>query len=309
GVRSDLVVLQARPPMPRNGSTAACFQPSKRQSRPWHGKRAKVSAAQNNQRQQLKPLLQRLLPLAISGAVLLGLYCLFSFFVVEWPHDDRVVLVLLCYIGGVVLLEAAEIVIKRFGGVHPAVTSGPTLTREYMASFVIIVVVVTQGVWSGIGDLRSCLRVLACSFLVHHVAPLLGGHQPEGGASPRPAQSSDGGHSLPFRKRLWKSAKKCIPTAVGVLLSTAATFVTGGGLILGLEIAGAAWTAFQEMRLAIREGRPETQETLSSTQDISLQGVVTWFTSGPTRRVWSPVLLPTLLLWVTYRTVCSWPEE
>lgn len=80
-------------------------------------------------------------------------------------------------------------------------------------------------------------------------------------------------------------------------------------MLLGLEIAGAAWAAFQEMRLAIREGRPETQEKPSSTRDSSLQGVVTWFTSGPTRRVWSPVLLPTLLLWVTYRTVCSWPEE
>ncbi|CAN0264855.1 unnamed protein product [Ectocarpus sp. 12 AP-2014] len=153
--------------MPRNGSTAACSRPSKRQSWSWHGKKAKVSAAQNNQRQQLKPLLQRLLPLAISGSVLLGLCCLFSFFVVEWPHDDRVLLVLLCYIGGVVLLEAAESAIKRFGGVHPAVAHFKANASTYMASFVIIVVVVTQGVWSGIGDLRSSLPVLACSFLVH----------------------------------------------------------------------------------------------------------------------------------------------
>ncbi|CAM9130255.1 unnamed protein product [Ectocarpus sp. 6 AP-2014] len=297
--------------MPWNGSTAACSQPSKRQSWPWHGKKPKVSAAQTNRRQRpkLKPLLERLLPLAVSGVVLLGLYCLFSFFVVEWPHDDRVLLVLLCYIGGVVLVEAAESAVKRFGGVHPAVAHFRANASTYMASFVIIVVVVTQGVWSRIGDLRSSLAVLACGFPVHHVAPLLGGHQPEGGVSPRPAQSSDGGHSLPFRKRIWKAVKKCIPTAFGVLLSTAATFVTGGGLLLGLEIAGAAWTAFQEMRLALREGRSETQETPCSTQDVSLQGVVTWFTPGPTRNVWSPVLLPTLLLWVTYRTVCSWPEE
>lgn len=80
-------------------------------------------------------------------------------------------------------------------------------------------------------------------------------------------------------------------------------------MLLGLEIAGAGWTAFQELRLVIREGRPKTQKTPSSTQDISLQGVVSWISSGPTRRVWSPVLLPTLLLWVTYRTICSWPEE
>ncbi|CAN0021667.1 unnamed protein product [Ectocarpus sp. 4 AP-2014] len=174
-----------------------------------------------------------------------------------------------------------------------------------MAFFVIIMVVVTQGVWSEIGNLRSSLAVLAYGFLVHRVAPLLGGHQPEGGVSPRAAQSSNGGHRLPFRKRLWKAVKKCIPTAVGVLLSTVATFVTGGLVLL----SGAAWTAFQEMRLAIREGRPGTQKTPSSTEDISLQGVVTWFTSGPTQRVWPPVLLPTLLLWVTYRTVCSRPEE
>ncbi|CAB1100193.1 unnamed protein product [Ectocarpus sp. CCAP 1310/34] len=297
--------------MPPNGSTAACSQRSKRKSWRWrwHATEAKFSAAQNNQRQKLKPLLQRLLPLAVSGAVLLGLYCLFSFFVVEWPHNDRVLLVLLCYIGGVVLVEAAESAIEWFKGLHTAVAHFRASASTYMASFVIIVAVVPQDVYSGAGDLRSSLAVLACGFLVHHVAPLLGGHQPEGGVSPRPAQSSDDGHSLPSRQWRWRAAKKCIPAAVGVLLSTAATLVTGGGWLLGLEIAGAAWAAFQEMRLAIREGWRETRETPSSTQAISLQSVVTWFTSGPTRRVWSSVLLPTLLLWVTYRTVCSWPEE
>lgn len=47
----------------------------------------------------------------------------------------------------------------------------------------------------------------------------------------------------------------------------------------------------------------------SSTQDYSLQGVITLIRSGPTRLVCSPIILPTFLLWMTHSTICSWPKE
>ncbi|CAN0127505.1 unnamed protein product, partial [Ectocarpus fasciculatus] len=315
---SLVVVLLSMPSQPAKPIPSR--QPAKRRERWWWPekkkkkprktkKKKKAPAAQNNlwQRPQLEPLWKRLLPLAVSGALLHGLYGLFSCFVVQWPHHARVLLSLLCYVGGVALVEAAENATQRVGGVHPAVAHFRANASTYMASFVIIVVM--QGAWSETRDCLSSLAMLALGFLVHHVAPRLGGRQPEGGQSSRPVHGSGGGHSRPFLKRLWKTAKKWIPTAVGFALSIAAALVSGGGVLLGLQIAGAVWTAFQEMRLAIREGRPNMQKAPSSTQDSSLQVVVTWITSGPTRRVWSPVLLPTLVLLVTYRTICSWPEE
>lgn len=54
----------------------------------------------------------------VSSAVLHGLS--FSFFVAKRPRDDRALLALLCFMGGVVAVEATQSAIKMFGGVHPA---------------------------------------------------------------------------------------------------------------------------------------------------------------------------------------------
>ena len=79
-------------------------------------------AKQNQQQQQQllrrppKPIWQRCLPLVISSAVLQGLS--FSFSVAKRPRDDRVLFALLCYVGGVVAVEATQSAITMFGGVR-----------------------------------------------------------------------------------------------------------------------------------------------------------------------------------------------
>lgn len=80
---------------------------------------AKQNQQQQQQRRPSRPLCQRCLPLIVSSAVLHGLS--FCFFSTKRPREDRVFFALLCFMGGIVAVEAADSAIKTFGGVHPAV--------------------------------------------------------------------------------------------------------------------------------------------------------------------------------------------
>eukprot|EP00903_Cladosiphon_okamuranus_P006146 g6047.t1 len=254
---------------------------------------------QQQRRRPPKPLWQRCLPLAVSSAVLHGLPFFF-----KRSSDDFVLFALLCFMGGGAAVEAVEGAITMFGCMQPAadmaVSHFKLNASGYMASFVMVIVL--QGVWSQAQgseeDSRDpylsalpCLAVLSLGILAHLVAPSIGGfllRQLDDVRLASPLPSGD----RPCARWGWKTAKECFATSVVFgLCITAAVLSGGGALLLGLGMTHSVVSASREALPVIRKGwlkrkmspSKSTIGASSSTQDYSLQDVIT--------------------------TICSWPKE
>lgn len=87
----------------------------------------------------------------------------------------------------------------------------------------------------------------------------------------------------------------------------------------GREAAPGIRKAWSRWRLSWRTGTalaapPALAEaaappSLPPAPTFSLQSIIASVRAGSTQAVYSPVVLPAFLLWVTHSTICSWPQE
>ncbi|CAM9507310.1 unnamed protein product [Ectocarpus fasciculatus] len=307
------------------------------------GGSTKAKQQQPRHRLQPTPLWQRFLPLIVSGA---SLQCARFFFADSAPRGDEVLFASLCFLGGVVTVEACRRVVATFGdahlsSAHAAVAHFSGNASGYVASFVLVVIL--QGVWDEgheneqreaaqkevegfprkfYRSCLSCLAVLSLGAALQCIAPRLGEFLLRQLDDVR--LSRRGSVDRRCERWGWKTAKECLATSVVFGLCITAAVVSGGGaLLLGLGMTHSIVSAGREAVPVIRKGwlrrRMSRGKNASSAgaaaaaespaQGLSLRGVLASIRSGPTRVVCSPVVLPTFALWMTYSTICSWPKE